>query len=292
MRIKDILKNKKPTISFEIFPPNAKQPIEKVYSTIDGLAELKPDFISVTFGAGGTSQGRTVDITSRIKNINKIETMAHLTCIGASVESIDEITNKLKENGVENILALRGDIPRGQENTNSSFSYATDLVKHLKKTDDFSIGGAFYPEVHFETNDLLDLFHLKEKVDAGTDFLVSQLFFDNEDFYAFKEKTKKLNMTVPLIAGILPVTNYKTIQKVRELCNAKFPRKFLTTLEALKEDPKALEEAGIAYATEQIIDLMVSGVDGIHIYTMNKPEVTKKIMNNIKHLRKHFEEAE
>ena len=224
MKIEDIFKNKDTVISFEIFPPNNKFPVEKIYKTIDELAELKPDYISVTYGAGGTTQGRTVEITNRIKNINKIETMAHLTCIGATEESINSTLTQLKNNGIENILALRGDIPRDKVH-NSKFSYASDLVKHIKKEDTFSVAGAFYPEVHFENNDLLDLFHLKTKVESGTDFLVSQLFFDNEDFYAFKEKTQKLNLTVPLVAGILPVTNYKQIQKVRELCNARIPRR-------------------------------------------------------------------
>lgn len=291
MKIEDIFKNKDTVISFEIFPPNNKFPVEKIYKTIDELAELKPDYISVTYGAGGTTQGRTVEITNRIKNINKIETMAHLTCIGATEESINSTLTQLKNNGIENILALRGDIPRDKVH-NSKFSYASDLVKHIKKEDTFSVAGAFYPEVHFENNDLLDLFHLKTKVESGTDFLVSQLFFDNEDFYAFKEKTQKLNLTVPLVAGILPVTNYKQIQKVRELCNARIPRKFKVILDKFKDNPKALEEAGITYATEQIIDLIASGVDGIHIYTMNKVEVTRRILENIKYIREGIREAE
>ncbi|MGB6129468.1 MAG: methylenetetrahydrofolate reductase [NAD(P)H] [Psychrilyobacter sp.] len=291
MKIKDILKNKDTVISFEIFPPNNKFPIEKIYKTIDELAKLKPDYISVTYGAGGSSQDRTVEITKRIKNINKIETMAHLTCIGATKESINATLKQLKNNGIKNILALRGDIPRDQVH-GSHFSYASDLVRHIKKNDDFSVAGAFYPEVHFENNDLLDLFHLKTKVESGTDFLVSQLFFDNDDFYAFREKTKKLNFNVPLVAGILPVTNYKQIQKVKELCNAKIPRKFQAILDKFKDNPKALEEAGITYATEQIIDLIASGVDGIHIYTMNKVDVTKRILENIKYIRKGIEEVE
>lgn len=290
MKIKDLFKNKNTVISLEIFPPNKKFPVENIYKTIDELAKLNPDYISVTYGAGGTTQDRTVEITNRIKNINKIETMAHLTCIGATEESINATLKQLKNNGIKNILALRGDIPRDQIH-DSKFSYASDLVKHIKKDGSFSIGGAFYPEVHFENNDLLDLFHLKTKVDSGTDFLVSQLFFDNEDFYKFKEKTKKLNINVPLVAGILPVTNYKQIQKVRELCNAKIPRKFQTILDKFKDDPKALEEAGIIYATEQIIDLIASGVDGVHIYTMNKVHVTRKILENIKYIREGIKEA-
>ena len=291
MKIKDIYKTKKPVISFEIFPPNNKFPIEKIYNTIDELALLKPDFISVTYGAGGTTQGRTVEISSRIKNINKIETLAHLTCIGSTVETIDNTLIKLKDQGIENILALRGDIPRDEINE-ADFNYATDLVTHLKKNNDFSIGGAFYPETHFENNDLLDLFYLKNKVEAGTDFLISQLFFDNEDFYSFCEKTKKLNINIPLVAGIIPITNYNQIKKIQQLCNAKIPRKFQIILDRFKNNPKALEEAGIIYATEQIIDLISSGVDGIHIYTMNKVGVTKKILENIKNIRASFEGEE
>ncbi|MEI6858113.1 methylenetetrahydrofolate reductase [NAD(P)H] [Psychrilyobacter sp.] len=291
MKIKDIFKNKDTVISFEIFPPNDKFPIEKIYKTIDELAELKPDYISVTYGAGGTTQSRTVEITKRIKNINKIETLAHLTCIGATEESINTTLKELKNNGIKNILALRGDIPRDKVH-DSRFGYASDLVKHIKKDDTFCVAGAFYPEVHSENNDLLDLFHLKTKVESGTDFLVSQLFFDNEDFYKFKEKTQKLNLTVPLVAGILPVTNYNQIEKVRELCNARIPRKFKTILEKFKDNPKALEEAGITYATEQIIDLIASGVDGVHIYTMNKVDITRRILENIKYIRKGIREVE
>jgi len=291
MKIKDIYNSKKLVVSFEIFPPNAKFPVETIYDTIDALTDLKPDFISVTYGAGGTAQGRTAEITSRIKNINNTETMAHLTCIGATKERINEITNELKENGVENILALRGDIPRDQLQ-NNDFNYANELVTHLKKSGDFSIAGAFYPEVHHENNDLKDLFHLKNKVDAGTDILISQLFFDNEDFYKFQEKARKIDINIPLVAGIIPVTNYKQIKKIQELSGARIPRRFQNILEKFKDDPKALRDAGIIYATEQIIDLIASGVQGIHIYTMNKPDVTKRLMDNIKHIREHFEAGE
>lgn len=292
MKITNLFAVKKPTISFEVFPPNEIYTLDEVFSVIDELAELKPDFISVTYGAGGASRGRTVEIASKIKNENHIEALAHLTCIGAETTEIDSILKDLKKFNIENVLALRGDYPKDcSQMKKGDFSHASDLVKYLKSREDFSVGGAFYPEGHQDTNDLLDLFNLKTKVDSGTDFLISQIFFDNEQFYEFRNKLKKLNINVPLIAGIMPVTNAKQIRKITSLCGCSIPEKLRKILDKYEDNPKALREAGIAYATEQIIDLMTSDIDGIHIYTMNKAETAKIIMNSIKNIRTVFEEA-
>lgn len=281
MKIKELFKQKQPTISFEIFPPNKIYTLEKVYEVIDELSLLKPDFMSVTYGAGGSTRRNTVDIASKIKNINNIEALAHLTCIGATKKEIDEILKDLNKNNIENIMALRGDIPQECENKIGEFSHANDLIKYIKEYGDFSIGGAFYPEGHQETNDLLDLFNLKTKVDSGTDFLISQIFFENEKFYEFKEKLGKLNIKTPLIAGVMPITNGKQIRRITSMCGCSIPEKLKKILDRYEDNPIAMREAGIAYAMEQIIELISDDIAGIHIYTMNRVEASKKIMENI-----------
>lgn len=281
MKIKELFKQKQPTISFEVFPPNKIYTLEKVYEVIDELSLLKPDFMSVTYGAGGSTRRNTVDIASKIKNINNIEALAHLTCIGATKKEIDEILKDLNKNNIENIMALRGDIPQECENKIGEFSHANDLIKYIKEYGDFSIGGAFYPEGHQETNDLLDLFNLKTKVDSGTDFLISQIFFENEKFYGFKEKLGKLNIKTPLIAGVMPITNGKQIRRITSMCGCSIPEKLKKILDRYEDNPIAMREAGIAYAMEQIIELISDDIAGIHIYTMNRVEASKKIMENI-----------
>lgn len=281
MKIKELFKQKQPTISFEVFPPNKIYTLEKVYEVIDELSLLKPDFMSVTYGAGGSTRRNTVDIASKIKNINNIEALAHLTCIGATKKEIDEILKDLNKNNIENIMALRGDIPQECENKIGEFSHANDLIKYIKEYGDFSIGGAFYPEGHQETNDLLDLFNLKTKVDSGTDFLISQIFFENEKFYEFKEKLGKLNIKTPLIAGVMPITNGKQIRRITSMCGCSIPEKLKKILDRYEDNPIAMREAGIAYAMEQIIELISDDIVGIHIYTMNRVEASKKIMENI-----------
>lgn len=281
MKIKELFKQKQPTISFEVFPPNKIYTLEKVYEVIDELSLLKPDFMSVTYGAGGSTRRNTVDIASKIKNINNIEALAHLTCIGATKKEIDEILKDLNKNNIENIMALRGDIPQECENKIGEFSHANDLIKYIKEYGDFSIGGAFYPEGHQETNDLLDLFNLKTKVDSGTDFLISQIFFENEKFYEFKEKLGKLNIKTPLIAGVMPITNGKQIRRITSMCGCSIPEKLKKILDRYEDNPIAMREAGIAYAMEQIIELISDDIAGIHIYTMNRVEASKKIIENI-----------
>ena len=288
MKIGDIFKNKVLTTSFEVFPPNDKVGLDQVYNCLDTLTLENPDFISVTYGAGGNTKGRTVEIAERIKSQNNVEALAHFTCIGSKKEEIDRVLNELEKNNIENILALRGDYPIDRDLEPGDFNYAKDLIKYIreKKGDKFSIGAAYYVEGHRETNDLLDLFHLKEKVDTGVDFLISQIFLDNEFFYSFRDKLEKLQIDKPLVAGIMPVTNAKQIKKITSLCSCTIPKKFLKILEKYEDKPAALKEAGLAYAIEQIVDLVASDINGIHIYTMNKPETAKKIIDATGIIRK------
>lgn len=290
MKIKDLYGGR-PVISLEIFPPKPEAPIDTILGTIDALSDIKPDFISVTYGAGGRSKAHTVNIADIIKNKYKIEALAHLTCISSTKEDIENILQKLRNSNVENILALRGDIPEGEslESLGSHYKYAKDLVNHIKEYGNFCIGAACYPESHIECRDSVkDLKNLKQKVDCGVDFLITQLFFDNNLFYSFMEKLDILGVSVPVSAGIMPVINKKQIERITGLCGATLPLKFRRMMDKYEYDPEALKEAGIAYATEQIIDLLSSGVDGIHLYTMNRPEVARKIISHISNIRSFF----
>lgn len=288
MKIKDLYENKNPVFSFEIFPPNKNFSEEKLKAVTEELASYKPDFISVTYGAGGTTKAGTVEIASYIKNELKIETLAHLTCIGSKKQEIANFLKELKNNNIKNILALRGDIPQGEDESiynRGDYKYASDLIKDIKENEDFSIGAAFYPETHYENNDLIDLFHLKEKVDLGANFLISQIFFENETFLRFREQAKKLSINVPLVAGIIPVTNAAQIKRITALCNSKIPSKLEKILDKYGSNPDSMKKAGIAYATEQIIELLSNNIRGIHLYTMNKTDTTKEILDNVSFVR-------
>lgn len=291
MKIKDLYK-RKPVISLEIFPPKPDTPVKTIYDTIEALSEIKPDFISVTYGAGGSGRLYTVEIADIIKNRYNIEALAHITCGGSDAKKIEDLFKKLQDKNIENILALRGDRPVDadlNEAINSDYSYAKDLIAHAKSYGGFCIGAACYPEVHIECSDAIsDLRNLKSKVDAGADFLISQLFLDNNFYYSFKEKLDILGLSVPLSAGIMPVINKKQISRITSLCGASIPMKFKKILDKYEDNPEALKEAGIAYAAEQIIDLLSSEVDGIHLYTMNRPEVAVKIISQISSIRKFF----
>lgn len=291
MKINDIYNEKKTVFSFEIFPPNKNFSSEKLYEVIDELSTHKPDFISVTYGAGGTTKSGTIEIASYIKNKLNIEAVTHLTCVGSHKKEINKFLDELEKNNIENILALRGDIPQDKNEEiykEGDYLYASDLIKDIKSTDKFSVGGAYYPEVHYENNDLLDLFHLKTKVDSGADFLISQIFFDNEKFFDFQEKAQKLDINVPLVAGVIPITNAGQIKRITSLCNCSIPKKLERILDKYENNNEAMLEAGIAYATEQIIELLSSGISGIHLYTMNKTEAVKKILENIKGIRENY----
>ena len=290
MKISELYKQKSTLLSFEIFPPKKESSLETVYKTIEELKDLEPDFISVTYGAGGTSKDMTVEIAKKIKNDYNIETLAHLTCIASTVEGTEKIADELHANGIDNILALRGDFP---EDPNFDFpdplhyTYAKDLIKQLKKREHISIGAACYPEGHLECeNKIQDIKYLREKVEAGSDFLISQLFFDNELFFRFMEQLDLAGVNIPVSAGIMPVLNSKQIYRIQKLSGASLPKKFKRILDKYEHNPEALKEAGEAYALEQIIDLMAWGVDGIHLYTMNKAETARKIAESIKSIRK------
>lgn len=281
MFISDIFKHKSPVFSFEIFPPKNTTSIDSIYQTIDALAPLGPDFISVTYGAGGSSRDNTVEIASLLKTRYNIPALAHLTCIGASKDSIDEILTRLEKAEVHNILALRGDVI-GEKDLND-FNYASDLIKYIKKRENFSIAGACYPHKHPEAYSIEeDIKHLKEKVDLGTDVLISQLFFDNETFYKWKEAVRQKGINIPISAGIMPITSAKQLERMVSMCGAHIPNGLQNLVRAYNKNSQALKEAGITYATMQIIDLLASGVEGIHLYTMNQPEIAKRIMENMR----------
>ena len=276
MHIKELFKEKT-VFSFEVFPPKKTSPIETIYSTLDELNGLKPDFISVTFGAGGSGNSKyALEIASKIKE-SGITPMLHLPCINFTKAEIDAALNEAQERGIENILALRGDInpdiPPVEE-----FRYASDLITYIKSKGNFDIAGACYPECHPDADSLIeDIKNLRKKVRAGADHLITQLFFDNDNFYEFREKAAIAGVEVPIEAGIMPVVNKKQIERMVTTCGASLPSKFVRIMTKYEHNPEALRDAGIAYAVNQIVDLIASGVDGIHLYTMNNPYVARKI---------------
>ena len=286
MKIASLFKPAKTVFSFEVFPPKKTASIDSIYKTLEELKELKPDFISVTYGAGGNlADTSTVDIASAIKNIHGIESLAHLTCLNSSREDVGEILKLLKGSNVENILALRGDRMTGVE-VKKDFSYASDLIEFIKgENRDLGISAAAYPEGHPECDSIEeDLRNLKNKSDTGADHLVSQLFFDNDIFYSFLDKARKIGINLPVEAGIMPVVNKKQIERMVSLSGASIPPRLASLMDKYGDNPQAMRDAGIAYATEQIFDLISMGVDGIHLYTMNKSDVAKEISDNVRSL--------
>ena len=286
MKTRELFENNNKTIlSFEVFPPKKTSPIESVYGKLEEICDLKPDFVSVTYGAGGTGgHSRTCEIASKIKNDLGVESMAHLTCVNSTRAMIDETLNDFKEHNIENILALRGDYVDGVE-PQKDFKYASELCEYIKSKGDFDIAGACYPEVHLDAkNEVEDVLNLKKKVDSGADHLISQLFFDNAVFYRFLERTKIAGISVPIEAGIMPVTNKNQIERMVSLCGASLPAKFVKIMQKYESRPDALRDAGIAYAVEQIVDLIANGVDGIHLYTMNNPYIARKITEAVSNL--------
>ncbi|HOR13022.1 MAG TPA: methylenetetrahydrofolate reductase [Clostridia bacterium] len=282
MFIRDMLKNNRATVSCELFPPKDEWNMERAEALVGATAAFNPDFISVTCGASGSNSKNTLAMAECIKQSGAVA-LAHLTCVCCSKDEVIGLISNLKEAGIKNILALRGDIPQGYALTgNSHFKYASELVDIIKNFGGFSIGAACYPEGHVSSaNQREDLLHLKAKADAGCDFLTTQMFFDNNILYRFLYKIRELGINIPVLAGIMPVTNKKQISRIVELSGTALPSRFLSILDKFGDDQKAMEQAGIAYATEQIIDLLANGVHGIHIYTMNKPEIARAIMQNI-----------
>lgn len=283
MKISELLKNNEVTISCELFPPKKGSELKKVHEVVRKMAELKPAFISVTYGASGGISEHTVDLADQVQNVNGITALAHLTCASSGKEKIQQVLGELQEKKIENILALRGDIPEHLDfPLPNQYHYASELIQEIKAFGDFCIGGACYPEGHPEAESIdADLDHLKRKVEAGCEFLTTQMFFDNNILYNFLYRTLKKNIQVPVIAGIMPVTNVNQIKRITSLSGTILPQRFRAIVERFADQPAALKQAGIAYATDQIIDLIANGVNHVHIYTMNKPDVAGAILKNL-----------
>lgn len=285
MKIKDILKEEKLTISFEVFPPKTETSFESVKTATEEIAKLRPAFMSVTYGAGGGTSKYTLDIAKNIKETYGVPTLAHLTCVSSSRETVKERIADIKQAGVENIMALRGDIPaalEGADRSNWHYHYAIELIRELKEQGDFCIGGACYPEIHPESpNQKEDIKRLKEKVDAGCDFLTTQMFFDNNLLYNFLYKIREAGITVPIIPGIMPITNANQVERAIKLSGSFMPQRFKSLVDKFGANPAAMKQAGIAYATDQIIDLYANGITNVHVYSMNKPDVAAQIQGNL-----------
>jgi methylenetetrahydrofolate reductase (NADPH) len=284
MFISDLLKNNETTVSCELFPPKKDNNFFEAKEVVKTTAALNPDFISVTFGAGGSNRRNSIEMSSYVETFG-VTALQHLTCQAATRGEIEGLVSELRTAGIKNVLALRGDIPEETKDGSRAFSNAIQLVQILKEKGGLCVGAACYPEGHPESpNQTEDIRFLKEKVDAGCDFLTTQMFFDNNVLYRFLYKIREKGIGVPVIAGIMPVTNSKSIKQIAELSGTKLPSKFLTIVDKFGEDPLAMEQAGIAYATGQIIDLLANGVNGVHIYTMNKPHIAQKVMEDLSHI--------
>lgn len=281
MKIREILAQEKPVLSFEVFPPKREDAYSSVERAVTEIAGLSPSFMSVTYGAGGGTSRYTAEIAAELKKNYGVTSLAHLSCVSSTKEEVREMAQKLKELGIENILALRGDIP-ADGNIRTDYRYASQLVQDLKSMGDFCIGGACYPEGHPESpSKERDILYLKEKVDAGCDFLTTQMFFDNNILYNFLYRIREKGITVPVIAGIMPVTNAKQIRRILSMSGTYLPTRFKALLDKFGDNPAAMKQAGIAYATEQIIDLIANDIHAVHVYSMNKPDVAKQIKTSL-----------
>ncbi|WP_295796102.1 methylenetetrahydrofolate reductase [NAD(P)H] [uncultured Treponema sp.] len=281
MTISKILEQKKTLLSFEVFPPKQQANFENTVNAAKELCNLNPDFISVTYGAGGTTRENTVEIASKILSFGT-PALAHLTCVGNTIDEAKNIISQMKKNKIENVLALRGDIPQGISNPLSKELEHANVLAKILKDEDFCVGGACYPEGHPEShNRQEDIDNLKYKIDAGVDFLTTQMFFDNNMLYSYLYQIQSKGIHVPVFAGIMPITNSNQVSKMVKLSSAYIPAKLLSICDRFSENPEAMRQAGIAYATDQIIDLISNGVRGIHIYTMNKPSVAQEIYKNV-----------
>lgn len=282
MKISDILRSEKLSLSFEVFPPKTSETYESIKKSALEIANLKPDFMSVTYGAGGTTGSYTLDVAESIVKTG-VTPIAHLTCVCSDKNKIKETLASFKEKGIENILALRGDMPQGMTEKSLDYTHASDLVEEIKEFGGFCIGGACYPETHPESeHSKQDILNLKKKVDAGCEFLTTQMFFDNHILFNYLYKIREAGITVPVIPGIMPVTNAAQIKRICSLSGTILPRKFIRMVDRFGDNPAAMKQAGIAYATEQIVDLYANGLNAVHVYSMNKPDVAEKIQTNLK----------
>ena len=286
MKITDILNKEKLTLSFEVFPPKTDTAFDSVKHATEEIAALSPAFMSVTYGAGGGTSRYTLDIASNIKERYGVPTLAHLTCVSSTKETVRQRIEDMRRAGIENIMALRGDLTpelAESDRTGWDYAHAIDLIRDIKESGaDFCIGGACYPEIHPESRDQReDIRYLKEKVDAGCSFLTTQMFFDNNLLYNFLYKIREAGITVPVIPGVMPITNANQIDRAMKLSGSFMPQRFKSLVDKFGHSPEAMKQAGIAYATDQIIDLFANGIYNVHVYTMNKPDVAEKIMSNL-----------
>lgn len=288
MKITDILESGKMSLSFEVFPPKTETAFESVKAATEEIAKLSPSFMSVTYGAGGGTSKYTLDIAKNIKEKYGVPTLAHLTCVSSSKTTVREKIAQMREAGIENVMALRGDVPAellGADRTNWDYQYAVQLVEELKSAGGFCIGGACYPEVHPESlTQKDDIKRLKEKVDAGCDFLTTQMFFDNNLLYNFLYKIREAGIEVPVVPGVMPITNANQIERAIKLSGSFMPQRFKSLVDKFGSNPDAMKQAGIAYATDQIIDLFANNITNVHVYSMNKPDVAEKIQSNLSNI--------
>jgi methylenetetrahydrofolate reductase (NADPH) len=287
MKIRNRLNPSNPCFSFEFFPPKTDEGTANLLKTLEDLAPLEPGFVSVTYGAGGSTRDRTVDLVTRIKRTTGIEAMAHLTCVGHSQEELRGVLQRLAEAKIDNVLPLRGDPPQGQRTfvpNPDGFRYATELVKFIRDEDfNFCLGGACYPEGHVETASRdADLQYLKAKVDAGLDFLITQLFFDNAFYFDFVERARRAGINIPIVPGIMPITNFEQVQRFTRMCGSTVPMRLGLQLERVKDQPEAVMQLGVAHATVQCMELLARGVPGIHFYTLNKSPATRMIVGALR----------
>ena len=285
MKIAELLRDETASLSFEVFPPKTESGFDSVKSATEEIAKLSPSFMSVTYGAGGGTSKYTLDIAKNINEKYGVPSIAHLTCVSSTRETVKAQIADIRAAGIENILALRGDIPahlEGADRSSWDYKHAIELVRELRECGDFCVGGACYPEIHPESaNSKEDIKYLKEKVDAGCDFLTTQMFFDNNILYSYLYKIREAGITVPVIPGIMPITNANQIERAIKLSGSFMPRRFMSLVDRFGHDPEAMKQAGIAYATDQIIDLYANGINHVHVYSMNKPDVAEKIKSNL-----------
>jgi methylenetetrahydrofolate reductase (NADPH) len=285
MKIRDLLRRGVPSFSFEFFPPKDDAGFHTLFETVGALQQLKPTFVSVTYGAGGSTRRKTIELVTRIKQDLGLETMAHLTCVGASSSEVQAVLEELVKNNLQNVLALRGDPPRGETRfipSADGFKHASELVAFIRSNHDLSIGAAAYPEKHPESPSReSDLRYLKVKVDAGVDFLITQLFFDNNDYWEFVKNARDIGIDVPIIPGIMPILSVPQIKRFTDMCGARIPAKLLMQIETLQDDPRAVEQCGIEYATRQCRDLLDEHAPGIHFYTLNRSKATWEIFQSL-----------